>query len=112
MPYREITVDELHQKLSTGGEDFILIDCRNPDEHTRARIAGAQLIPLPELPQRLAELEAHRNQSIIVHCASGGRSARACELLAQAGFADPVNVRGGIRAWIERGYPVEQNQAG
>ncbi|MGC8840958.1 MAG: molybdopterin-synthase adenylyltransferase MoeB [Candidatus Sumerlaeaceae bacterium] len=107
MPFREITVDELHETLEHGADNFLLIDCRNPDENARARIAGARLVPLPELPQRLNELDDYRDKTVIVHCAIGGRSARACEILAQAGFADPVNVRGGIKAWIERGYPVE-----
>lgn len=109
MTYREITVDELHEQLQQSSEDVLLVDCRNPDENARARIAGARLIPLPELARRLPELEHYRDKTVIVHCAMGGRSARACELLAQAGFADPVNVRGGIKAWIERGYPIESD---
>jgi adenylyltransferase/sulfurtransferase len=108
MPYTEITVDELHEKLAKGCEDFVLIDCRNPDEHAQARIAGAQLIPLPELAKRVYELEEHRGKPIIVHCARGGRSARACELLAQAGFTNLINVKGGIHEWISKGYPVER----
>ncbi len=108
MPYREITVEELRQLLEDKRDSFVLIDCRNPDEHARAHLSEAMLIPLPELARRIVDLEPYRDKTIIVHCAAGGRSARACELLAQAGFADPVNVRGGLKAWIERGYPVEQ----
>lgn len=106
--FREITVEDLHQQLASGSNDFVLVDCRNPDEHARARIAGALLVPLSELPQRLSELDAFRDKTVIVHCAVGGRSARACQILAQAGFRDPVNVRGGIKAWIEKGFPVDQ----
>ncbi|MCX7625803.1 MAG: molybdopterin-synthase adenylyltransferase MoeB [Candidatus Sumerlaeaceae bacterium] len=107
--YEEITVDELYQKLSQGEGEFVLIDCRNHDEHAQARISGARLIPLPELAKRIGELDDCRNKTVIVHCARGGRSARACELLTQAGFEKTVNVRGGIVEWIEKGYPVERN---
>ncbi|MCX7962997.1 MAG: molybdopterin-synthase adenylyltransferase MoeB [Candidatus Sumerlaea chitinivorans] len=103
----EITVDELAERLREGG-DFVLVDCRNPEEHAQARIDGAMLIPLGTLPERLSELESYRDKTVIVHCAKGGRSARACQILKQAGFARPINVRGGISEWIARGYPVER----
>lgn len=109
MTYQEISVEELYEKLSRGDNDFVLIDCRNHDEHSQVRISGARLIPLTELASRLCELDECRDKTVIVHCARGGRSARACELLSRSGFTRPVNVRGGILEWIEKGYPVERN---
>jgi adenylyltransferase/sulfurtransferase len=108
MTYREITVDELYDHLQDGKEDFLLIDCRTPEENRQARIAGARLIPLASLAAKLPELANHKDKTVIIHCARGSRSAQACRILAQHGFADPVNVLGGIAAWIERGYPIEQ----
>ena len=81
------------------GEDFLLLDVRNPDEYERARIEGTTLIPLGELPDRLAELSDWKDRSIVVHCKSGGRSATACGILRDAGFRDVVNLSGGIEAW-------------
>ena len=95
---REISASEL-AALRARGEDFLLLDVRNPDEWRRARIEGAKLVPLPELESRLAELSDWKERRVIAHCHHGGRSASACELLAAAGFTDLTNVVGGIDAW-------------
>ena len=71
---------------------------REPHEYEIANI-GARLIPLAELPERLVELD--RDETLVVHCKSGGRSARAVKLLKEAGFQNVYNVRGGIDAWSE-----------
>jgi adenylyltransferase/sulfurtransferase len=95
---REISASEL-AALRARGEDFLLLDVRNPDEWRRARIEGAQLVPLGELESRLAELSDWKERRVIAHCHHGARSARACELLAAAGFTDLTNLVGGIDAW-------------
>ena len=94
----QITVEEIKKRLDAG-EKLTIIDVRNPDEHAAGSLPGSILIPLPELPNRLAELDAHKNEEIIVHCQKGGRSARACGLLQSSGFSHPVNVTGGYEAW-------------
>lgn len=94
----QITVAELKQRIDAG-EDLAIIDVRNPDEHAGGAIPGAQLVPLPELPRRLSELDAFKIRELIVHCQKGGRSARACGILKSAGFENPVNVEGGYEAW-------------
>lgn len=81
------------------GEDFLLLDVREPDEFERARIEGSTLIPLGELEGRLTELADWKDRPIVVHCKTGGRSAVACRLLSDAGFAEVRNLGGGIDAW-------------
>lgn len=81
------------------GRDYLLLDVREPAEHEKARIEGARLLPLAELPARLGELEAWRARPIVVHCKTGGRSARAVRLLRERGFRDVANLSGGIEAW-------------
>jgi adenylyltransferase/sulfurtransferase len=81
------------------GEQLLLLDVREADEVARARIEGARWIPLGELPARAAELAAWREQPLVVHCHHGGRSARACALLAERGFRQLLNLQGGIEAW-------------
>ncbi|WP_273886595.1 molybdopterin-synthase adenylyltransferase MoeB [Rubrobacter naiadicus] len=92
----EITVQELKEKLDRG--DISVLDVREPHEYAVANI-GAPLIPLGELPERLAELD--RDRPLAVHCKSGARSARAVKLLRDAGFENVYNVKGGINAWSE-----------
>jgi rhodanese-related sulfurtransferase len=80
------------------GEQPLILDVRNPDEVAICRIAGSTVIPFPDLPQRLGELD--RNAEMVVHCKSGGRSQKAVALLQQAGYARVQNLTGGILAWI------------
>jgi adenylyltransferase/sulfurtransferase len=99
----EITVEELRARLDRGDKVFIL-DVRNPPEYDICRIPGSVLVPLPELPQRLSELD--KNREMVVHCKSGMRSARAIQLLKQHGFDQLTNLKGGILAWAEKIDPA------
>lgn len=75
-----------------------MIDVRQPDEYAFAKIDGAKLIPLGEIPSRMGELDP--NKEVILHCKMGGRSARAIEFLQANGYTGPLkNLRGGITAW-------------
>lgn len=95
----ETTVEEVHARLERG-DDFDLIDVRNPEEWQICRIEGAKLIPLGELPERVHELDSARE--LVVHCKSGARSAKAVAFLRDAGFRKIKNVRGGILEWARR----------
>ena len=98
MAIPEITVHDLHRMTAEGERPFV-IDVRQPEEHAIGHIDGA-LIPLGELPDRLDELEPHReDEQIVVHCRSGGRSGKAVEFLQSQGFDNVVNLKGGILAW-------------
>ncbi|KAA6458701.1 molybdopterin-synthase adenylyltransferase MoeB [Acidobacteria bacterium AB60] len=93
----QMTVKELKRKLDAG-EDFQLIDVREPYEYQIAQIGG-KLIPQNDVPNRLAEID--RGREVVVHCKSGGRSQRIAEFLKQAGYDNVSNVAGGITAWSE-----------
>ncbi len=80
-------------------DDFLLLDVREPDEFMRARLEGSKLIPLGELEDRLAEIRDWKERPVVVHCHHGGRSAKACKLLGDAGFNRVTNLTGGIEAW-------------
>jgi len=93
-----ISPRELKAKHDRGERPFLL-DVRNPEEIAICRIAGSTVIPLPELPARLGELD--RSTPMVVHCKSGARSAKAIGLLKEAGFTRLSNLTGGILGWIE-----------
>ena len=95
----EITVEELKLRLDRG-DPVKILDVRNHEEYAICRLNGSTLIPLPELPARMHELDSALE--IVVHCKSGKRSAQAVALLRQAGFRKLKNVRGGIHAWAEK----------
>lgn len=94
----EISVQALKARLD-GGDDFDLIDVREPHEYEICKIDGSTLLPLKTVPQRLAELDPSREY--VVHCKMGGRSAQAVELMRQAGL-NATNVAGGITAWAKQ----------
>lgn len=98
----EVNVRELKAWLD-GGERIELIDVREPHEAAICRIPGARLIPLASLPERLHELDQTKTQ--VLHCKTGGRSAKAVSLLKSAGFTRVHNLSGGILAWAREVDP-------
>lgn len=98
----DITVQELHTRMQAG-EKINLIDVREPHEYEEFNI-GATLIPLGDLPARYQELNALKNEEIIVHCRSGARSGNAKLFLSDLGFENVRNLLGGMLAWKDQ-YP-------
>jgi adenylyltransferase/sulfurtransferase len=94
----EVSAFEVDRRRASG-QDLLLLDVRDPDEHERAHIGGATLVPLGELPERLPELATWKGRSVVVICHHGPRSLRACRLLKESGFQQVENVTGGIEAW-------------
>lgn len=94
-PELEIEPREL-KRLLDAQEDLFLLDVRRHNEWEVARVAGAVLIPLHELPARVAELSGHESRRVIVYCHHGVRSLRAVEFLKTAGFAQARSLAGGI----------------
>ncbi|MCC7423918.1 MAG: rhodanese [Planctomycetaceae bacterium] len=80
-------------------DDFLLLDCREADEHALVRIAGAELLQMSEIQSRIGELEPQRDRDIVVHCHHGGRSLRVAAWLRQQGFARAQSMAGGIDQW-------------
>ena len=99
----DITPKELAARL-TEGNHIRIVDVREPHEVEISRIAGAELIPLGALPARMNELDSA--EEIVLHCKSGGRSARALEMLRCAGFRKLKNLKGGINAWAREVDPT------
>lgn len=86
-------------------KDAILIDVREKDEYKAVSIPGSQLIPLPEL--HIDKVKNPQGQKVIIHCQSGGRSAKACLMLKQQQpEVECFNLAGGIIAWREAGLPI------
>jgi molybdopterin/thiamine biosynthesis adenylyltransferase/rhodanese-related sulfurtransferase len=94
----EITPTQLAARISRG-EDFDLIDVREPYEWEIARIPGARLIPLATLVEALPTLDSARD--IVVHCKGGGRSTKAVQQLQASGFRKVWNLAGGITRWSD-----------
>ena len=100
MTIDEVSVTELAGALDAGARVF---DVREPDEYTAGHVAGAVLIPLATVGEHLDEFRGDDVPYVI--CRSGGRSMRACEVLAANGIA-AVNVAGGTLGWMNSGREV------
>ncbi len=103
----EVDCQTVQGKLASG-EDFVLMDCREPEEHAIAHIAAARLLPMSQLAARVAELELLRGRLIVVHCHHGGRSLKVAHWLRGQGFANAQSMAGGIDQWsqeIDRAIP-------
>lgn len=96
MPIKQLSATELKQELEQN-HTLLLLDVREPHEFKYASIAGSILIPLNQLPARLAEL--NKDQDIAVICHHGMRSMQAANFLVHSGFAHIANLQGGIDAW-------------
>lgn len=100
----ELAPQALAERLAAPNRPFLL-DVRNPYEVDIATIPGTSLlIPLDQLADRLGELD--RTAEIVVYCRSGARSGRAVEYLRYHGFANVINLAGGILRWSDEVDPA------
>lgn len=103
-----ITATELKERIDRG-DDFALIDVREPHEYDIVNIPGSTLIPKDRILSGEALAELPQDKQVVLHCKSGGRSAEALAALRKAGFSDAVHVGGGVLAWanqVDRSLPT------
>lgn len=109
-PVRDLKPAEAKAYMEArASKEYQLLDVRQPKEYEAGHIAGARLIPIRELPDRLSELD--KNKPLIVYCAVGGRSTAAAQLLSGQEFREVYNLSGGIKAW-EGGQATGPEAAG
>lgn len=93
----EVSVQEARQLLSANPEGVVLIDVREPFEVATASIAGAEHIPMRQIPEHVGSLP--KDKHLLIHCHHGGRSMRVTQYLRAQGYEAATNVAGGIDAW-------------
>lgn len=101
---KEMDVDTLHAHIEEG-KKVRLLDVRGVAEMAQGMIPNAEKLPLHTLPARLHEIDA--DEMTVLYCRSGARSAQGVGFMAQQGFDNVYNLRGGIIAWAQRGRPLE-----
>ena len=103
--FREVTAAEA---VGLAREGYRVIDVREQNEWDAGHVAGATLVPLRELPERIAEVAPDRAAPLLLHCAVGARSGRAAAYLTQLGYTDVVSLKGPIDHWKQQGGPWEE----
>jgi rhodanese-related sulfurtransferase len=98
---KEINASEAKKQVDQGA---FLLDVRQPEEWNETHVPGATLIPLAELPNRLAEVP--KDKPVVVMCRSGNRSQQGRDILLNAGYGQVTSMAGGINDWAAQGYPT------
>lgn len=89
-------------------ENALVLDVREPDEFAQGHLPDAINLPAGKLAERVAEIEKYKERPLIVCCAAGMRSGRACRDLGKQGFGKLYNLDGGVDAWVAAGYPIKK----
>lgn len=107
-----LTVDEVAAEMDGG--DAVLVDLREPEELTSTgAIPGSIHVPRGMLEFRADPTSAYHQQPfdpsrrVILHCASGGRSALAAATLQNMGYGNVAHLEGGFTAWKDAGRPIQ-----
>ncbi len=102
---------DVMQAQSMIRQGALLVDVREPDEYAKEHAPDATLIPLEQVSTRMQEIAAYKDKPVVVMCHTGRRSAKAAQLLQDAGFSEVSFVNGGIVAWKKAGLDVVAEHA-
>jgi rhodanese-related sulfurtransferase len=97
---KEIGPEEL-KKMRQSGEDFTLVDVREPEEHAKGTIPGAVNVPRGILEVNIDKITTDKDRKLVLYCGGGSRSALAALNLKKMGFRNAISLAGGYRGWHE-----------
>ena len=101
---KNVSAEEAY-KLINDNKELVILDVRTKEEYDGGHIPGAKLVPVQILPMKLDELDEYREKPVLIYCASGGRSPRAVDTLANNDFTNIYHLSRGISSWR---YSVER----
>ncbi len=100
--YRDLSPTEVKELLEHK-DGIRLIDVREEWEHKLARIENSELMPMSNFVGRAGELD--KDDELVIYCHRGVRSVNVCNFLANQGFKNLINLKGGIDAWSDEVDP-------
>jgi len=106
-PTAEVTQAEV-LTLVGSADGPLLLDVRTPQEFASGHVPGARNIPFDQVTAHLADLQAFRQRGAVVYCESGGRAAKAIQVLRGAGFQGVRHLQGDMSGWRSSGRAVER----
>lgn len=95
---KNVSAEEAY-KLINDDSELIILDVRTKEEYDNGHIPGAKLFPVQILSTKLAELDKYKDKPVLVYCASGGRSPRAVDTLANNDFENIYHISRGMSSW-------------
>jgi molybdopterin/thiamine biosynthesis adenylyltransferase/rhodanese-related sulfurtransferase len=103
----EIDADRARRLIETGQP--VVVDVREQDEWDEGHIPGAIHIPRGFLESRIERAVPDSDDTVILYCSGGNRSAFAAKTLAELGYEDVVSLAGGFTDWKRNGFPIDLN---
>ena len=100
---QEIETAEAATLRDSGGDDVVILDVREPDENAQGSIPGAVFIPRGQLESNIENKIPNKDAKVLIHCASGVRSAFAAKTLSELGYSDVASIAGGFNKWKDEG---------
>jgi len=95
---KNVSAEEAY-KLISDNKELVILDVRTKEEYDDGHIPGAKLVPVQVLSMKLGELDEYKDKPVLVYCASGGRSPRAVDTLADNDFKTIYHLNRGISSW-------------
>ncbi len=96
----ELDATEL-KRMKNSGEEFALIDVREPEDWAKGTIPEAATIPRGVLELHIDQVTTDKDKKIVLYCGGGSRSALAAYMLQKMGFRNVLSLAGGYRGWKE-----------
>ncbi|EGV51798.1 rhodanese-like domain-containing protein [Candidatus Endoriftia persephonae] len=109
MIVQEIDASDLQTRLSNG-EELQLLDIRSAGEVAQGMLPNSEHMAMHLIPIKINDIP--KDKDVVLYCHSGARSHHACAYLAQQGFTNVINLRGGILGWARSGYEIAARMAG
>jgi len=101
-----VGIEEARQLFES--RQVVMFDIREPDEHATGVAAGAQLLPMSQLNQRVNEIPKDPAQPVLIICNTQNRSSKVVQALKEAGWNNVRYVHGGMSTWAQNGWPMVQ----
>jgi rhodanese-related sulfurtransferase len=104
---KECTIEQVKSKLDRR-EVFEFLDVREDNEYEKGHARGARHLGRGILERDIETLVPNKQAEIVLYCGGGYRSALAADSLRQMGYSNVTSMIGGIKAWRDAGYPMDQ----
>jgi rhodanese-related sulfurtransferase len=101
---QEISQSDFREWISEN-KDLVILDVREPNDHSHSRIEGAINIPRGVVELEIDESVPDKNKTIVAYCGGGGRSALVADVLQKMGYTNVYSLQGGYKQWKEKPYP-------
>lgn len=105
----KITADQMLEAIEN--ESIQLLDVRTEEEFNAGKIKNAKNICITNDDFKLKAEKLDKEKPVYLYCKSGGRSAKAAEILKDMGFKIIYDMTGGIEEWNEKDFDIDKSKA-